>query len=447
MKKQIRILIVEDEAIIADDIKRTLEKFGYIITDIAKSGETALQIVKESTPDLVLVDILLEGSLNGIDITQTIQQEYDIPVIFVTAFSDPNTVNKAKLTAPYGYIPKPFEDNELFSSIEMALHKFKLDKIKKEVKNKIEKLHDVAIKLAACESKDCVFKVIGKALKEIFNISTYAFYTRERDYLILQTKQNSKIFKTRYEISEGIAGKIFSSEDICIYSQRNEFAEIEPEWENVGSVIGCGIGDRDVFIAASNAEMAFSNELAEMLDILFKHTNEALKRIDYENLLKKKAVIDPLTNVYNRLYYIQAIKYEVKLAKRYNNDIGIIVLDINKLKKINDEHGHSMGDKALEFVASMIVSQVRDSDIVIRTGGDEFLLILPQTGIEVEIIEKRLRNKIVEKNEKNELPFPVNFAIGSAFWNINKNMIIEDIIKEADNKMYADKRESAKKKV
>ena len=91
--------------------------------------------------------------------------------------------------------------------------------------------------------------------------------------------------------------------------------------------------------------MAFSNELAEMLNILFKHTNEALKRLEYENLLKKKAVIDPLTNVYNRLYYIQAIKYEVKLAKRYNNDIGIIVVDINNLKKINDEHGHSMGDK------------------------------------------------------------------------------------------------------
>ena len=71
MEKQIRILIVEDEAIIANDIKMTLEKFGYIIIDIAKSGETALQIVKESIPDLVLVDIQLEGKLNGIDIIQT----------------------------------------------------------------------------------------------------------------------------------------------------------------------------------------------------------------------------------------------------------------------------------------------------------------------------------------------------------------------------------------
>ena len=285
------------------------------------------------------------------------------------------------------------------------------------------------------------------ALKNIFSISDFVFYKRKKNQLVLQTEEPLTIFKAKYNIAEGIAGKVYSSNGIYICSKQLELAAIEPNWEDVGSVVGCKIGDEDIFFAVSSSEEAFNDELAEMLYILFKHTNEALKRIDYENLLKKKAVIDPLTNVYNRLYYIQAIKYEVKLAKRYNNDIGIIVVDINKLKTINDEHGHSMGDKALEFVASMIVSQVRDSDIVIRTGGDEFLLLLPQTGKEVEIIEKRLRNKIVEKNEKSELPFPVNFAIGSAFWNANKNMIIEDIIKEADNKMYTDKRESAKKKV
>ena len=189
---------------------------------------------------------------------------------------------------------------------------------------------------------------------------------------------------------------------------------------------------------------AFNDELAEMLYILFKHTNEALKRIDYENLLKKKAVIDPLTNVYNRLYYNQAIKYEVKLAKRYKNDIGFIVIDINNLKKINDEHGHNMGDKALKFVADLLVSQARETDNVIRRGGDEFLVMLPQTGKEVKIVENRLKKKIVDSNKKSKLPFPVNFAIGSAFWNIELNKSTEEIIKEADNKMYIDKRNYAK---
>ena len=96
------------------------------------------------------------------------------------------------------------------------------------------------------------------------------------------------------------------------------------------------------------------------------------------------------------------------------------------------------------MVASLLVSQARDSDNVIRSGGDEFLLMLPQTGEEVEIVEKRMRNSIIDFNKKSKLPFPVTFAIGSAFWNIEMSKSVEEIIKEADNKMYIDKRNYAK---
>ncbi len=444
MKKRINILIVEDELIIANGVKVTLEKFGYNIVDIAKTGEAAIQKIEITKPDLVLVDIMLEGKLDGIDITDTIQQVYNIPVIYVTAYSNPRRINKAKLTAPYGYITKPFEDKELYYTIEMALHKSQLDRALKEAKYKIEKLHSVAIDLATCESRKSIFKETGNALENIFSISDFVFYRRQKNQLVLQTEEPLIIFKAKYNITEGIAGEVFSSNGMCIYSKQLELAAIEPNWEDIGSVVGCRIGDEDIFFAVSNSEEAFNDELAEMLSILFKHTNEALKRIDYENLLKKKAVIDPLTNVYNRLYYNQAIKYEVKLAKRYKNDIGFIVIDINNLKKINDEHGHNMGDKALKFVADLLVSQARETDNVIRSGGDEFLVMLPQTGKEVKIVENRLRKKIVDSNKKSKLPFPVNFAIGSAFWNIELNKSTEEIIKEADNKMYIDKRNSAK---
>ena len=314
----------------------------------------------------------------------------------------------------------------------------------KEAKYKIEKLHDVAIELATCESEKCIFQETENALESIFGISDVAFFRKEKNHLVLKTKKHLDLFKTRYKITEGIAGKVFNSDNVCIYSHQSEFSEFEPAWEDIESVIGCRIGDEDIFLAVSHNERAFNKELAEILSILFKHTNGTLKRIKYENLLKKKAVIDPLTNVYNRLYYDQAIKYEMKLSKRYKYNIGFIVVDINNLKKINDEHGHNLGDKALKFVASLLVSQARDSDNVIRSGGDEFLLMLPQTGEEVEIVEKRMRSALISYNKKSKLPFPVTFAIGSAFWNIEMNKTIEEIIKEADNKMYADKQNSAK---
>ena len=132
----------------------------------------------------------------------------------------------------------------------------------------------------------------------------------------------------------------------------------------------------------------------------------------------------------------------MKLANRYNNEIGFIVIDVNNLKKINDEYGHNKGDEALKFVASLLFSQARESDNVIRSGGDEFLLMLPQTGKEVEIVEKRLRQVMIDFNKKSELPFPVNFAIGSAFWSTEMNKSTEEIIEEADKKMFIDKRNS-----
>lgn len=444
MQKEINILIVEDEAIIANDIKRALEKFGYNIIDIVRSGESAIHMVEKTNPDLILVDIKLEGDLDGIDITDIIQAEYNIPVILITAYSNRRTIGEAMLTAPYGYITKPFEDKDLYLSIEMALHKSQLDKALKEAKIKIEKLHKVVTKLASCESNECIFTEIKDALKDIFDIPDFAFYKREKNHLVLKTKTHLDLFKAKYKIAEGIAGQVYRSDKVCIYSHQSEIIEFEPEWENISSSIGCRIGDEDMFLAVSSKENAFNEELAEMLNILFNHTNETLKRIKYEDLLKKKAVIDPLTNVYNRLYYDQAIKYEMKLAKRYNNDIGFIIVDINNLKKINDKHGHIWGDKAIKFVASLLVSQARETDNVIRSGGDEFLLILPQTGKEVEIVENRMRKAMVDLNKKSKFPFSVTFAIGSSFWNIKMNKSIEKTIKEADNKMYSDKRDSAK---
>ncbi|MEA2097281.1 MAG: response regulator, partial [Candidatus Cloacimonadota bacterium] len=241
MKKRINILIVEDELIIANGVKVTLEKFGYNIVDIAKTGEAAMQKIEITKPDLVLVDIMLEGKLDGIDITDTIQQVYNIPVIYVTAYSNPRRINKAKLTAPYGYITKPFEDKELYYTIEMALHKSQLDRVLKEAKCKIEKLHSVAINLATCESRKSIFKETGNALENLFSISDFVFYRKQKNQLVLQTEEPLTIFKAKYNITEGIAGEVFSSNGMLIYSKQLELAAIEPNWKDVGSVIGCRI--------------------------------------------------------------------------------------------------------------------------------------------------------------------------------------------------------------
>jgi len=445
MRKKIKILIVEDEVIIANDIKMSVENFGYYVTAVEGDGETVLKRIKETKPDLVLVDIKLNGDLNGIELTDIIQKEYNIPVIYVTAYTNEKTIQDAKLTAPYGFINKPFEDRELYATIEMAIFRFKLDQQIIEEKQKIEILHDVAMELMECETKRSIFSILGKALVAVFGISDFVFYQRELDDLINISEKSLKHFKPIYSVNEGIIGNIFCSNEICIFSTKKDIIEIEPNWQDIGSAIGSRIGHETVFAAVNKDENAYHEDvLVKTLLILFNHADESLKRLEYEEMLKKKAVIDPLTNVFNRLYYNQAIKYEVKLAKRYGNDIGFIVVDINNLKYINDTFGHNKGDAAIQFVASLLVSQARETDNIIRSGGDEFLIMLPQTGKEVEIVENRLRKAIVKANEKSELSFPVSFAIGSSYWNTEMKKSVEESIEEADQKMYIDKQNSKK---
>ncbi len=122
------ILVVEDEGIVARDIQATLERLGYSITGTVASGEEAINMARYNHPDLVLMDIVLKGPIDGIEAAQKIRDELDIPVIYLTANADEATVERAKLTEPFGYILKPFEERELHTVVEMALHKHRLER-------------------------------------------------------------------------------------------------------------------------------------------------------------------------------------------------------------------------------------------------------------------------------------------------------------------------------
>ncbi len=121
--KSPRILVVEDESIVAMDVQDRLGELGYAVIGVADRGEEALALVATEHPDLVLMDIRLKGELDGIAAADEIRERWRIPVIFLTAFSEDSTLQRAKITEPFGYIIKPFEDREIQAAIEMALHK------------------------------------------------------------------------------------------------------------------------------------------------------------------------------------------------------------------------------------------------------------------------------------------------------------------------------------
>lgn len=122
-QKKTRILIVEDESIVAADIEDGLKRDGYDIVGIAVEGLQAIRLIEQELPDLVLMDIRLQGKMTGIEVAQEIGSRFFIPVVYITAHSDEATLQQAKLTRPFGYLLKPFGQRELRATIEMALYK------------------------------------------------------------------------------------------------------------------------------------------------------------------------------------------------------------------------------------------------------------------------------------------------------------------------------------
>jgi CheY-like chemotaxis protein len=127
-----RILVVEDEHIVAMGIKKMLKSLGYQVTGIASSGEDAISKAESTFPDLVLMDIMLKGNVDGIEAAREIIKRFGLPVVYLSAYSDSQILERTKQTGPFGYIVKPFEEKDLHSSIEVALHRHEVEKKKQE---------------------------------------------------------------------------------------------------------------------------------------------------------------------------------------------------------------------------------------------------------------------------------------------------------------------------
>ncbi len=149
-----RILVVEDEAIVAADIQDRLEALGYVVAGWGTTGEEALDLARNSNPDLILMDIMLKGPMNGIQAAHQVRVELSIPVIFLTANSDEAVLEKAKISEPFAYLLKPFEERQLRTNIEMALYKSRMererDRLTKELQEALTMIKTLTGLLPIC---------------------------------------------------------------------------------------------------------------------------------------------------------------------------------------------------------------------------------------------------------------------------------------------------------
>jgi diguanylate cyclase (GGDEF)-like protein len=185
----------------------------------------------------------------------------------------------------------------------------------------------------------------------------------------------------------------------------------------------------------------FDEEDRRLLEAVADETVIALSNLVAQEQLRQQAVRDPLTQLYNRHYFNEVIRFELERADRYNRPLSLMMLDVDGFRAVNNRLGHLKGDEVLHAVAQIIGRSVRAADRVIRYGGDEFLILMPETDGPPAQVLQRLKEQIARLSHDLDLEgLSIGLSIGYCTRRPHDDRPLEEILEEADRRMYADKR-------
>jgi two-component system response regulator LytT len=205
---KINVVVVEDESIVSKDIQNRLKKIGYNVVGAYATADAAIALIEEFKPDVVLMDIMIKGDKSGIDVAEYVRENHSIPVIFLTAYADNATFNKAKNTEPYGYIIKPFKEIDLQTSIELALFKH-------EKNTTVIKERDLLTRLVESKQDSNIFFIkANSSLHKVYS-KDIIYVEALKDYVMIHTRTQGRF--TIHNTMKEVNNKLSSGEFIRIH--------------------------------------------------------------------------------------------------------------------------------------------------------------------------------------------------------------------------------------
>ncbi|MBU4526694.1 MAG: EAL domain-containing protein [Desulfomicrobium sp.] len=344
------ILLVEDNAIVAFDMQQRLQKLGYHVQGTVASGEEAIKAVSRRAPSLILMDIFLDGKIDGIEAAKAILENAQIPIIFLTGHDDEQTLNRAKITETFGYIIKPAESRDLHVAIEIALYKHAAAQALQKSEQQYRLLFDSMLN--------------GFALHEV----VLSDAGRPADLLFLDV---NPAFASFFDLP---------AKDIIGRSLRQLSDRVEPYWIDVLSKTAMSresirFDSFAGFVDKHFSVVAFSPQPRQVAAIF----EDTTRRKDAEKHLQHRTFHDALTNLPNRALCLDRIKQAMERSQvREDYLFAVVQVDIDRFKDVNDSLGHLVGDQLLQSVGRILLETVSAIDTVSRLGDDEFVVLLEE---------------------------------------------------------------------
>lgn len=454
-RKTGRILIIDDNEANLSVTDDHLQEHGFQ-TVMARNGEMGIKRAKFSHPDLILLDIMMSG-MDGFETCRRLKQDEqtrEIPVIFMTALSEVKNKVQGFDVGGVDYITKPIEQKELLARLKthLSLH-FARQSLRQHNRD-LALLNRMSHALQKCPTEQDTYAVITDSCLQLFPSSSghLLIYNDADDTLetmahwgnspsdLQQFNKNDLDYlypEKGHVVDTSGSGEIFSH---VRYSREDQ--------RICGICVPVSLPETQLGLLLFSFEPGRIKGLKDdwrhevesrqnLITGIVEHYALALINLRLRKILRLESIHDPLTELYNRRHMEASLEREISRAQRHKTSVGILMLDIDHFKVFNDTYGHKAGDAILKGIAALLKSSSRGEDIACRYGGEEFLLILPNTKQEYaikraeQLLEQVRRHNIVYQ----ERMLSVTISIGVAIYPLHC-LDIQGLICAADAAMY-----------
>lgn len=409
------LLIVEDDELLAMHMQLQLNGLGYTKVTIVFDGESALASMAVDRADLILMDIELGEGIDGVTTAQRVRENYDVPVIFVSAHFGELIVERAKQVGPFGYILKPASIRELHATLEMALYKHQAEKkiraLAEHNQAIVNNMFDGVITINAAGA----IESFNHAASQMFGYSVAEVLGKNVSILMPEPHRSHH---------DGYLGHYQQTGEARIIGQPRE---LEAQHKN-GDVF-------PITLAITKISHAGETVFIGMIRDMSQHRKD-------ENEIRRLAFYDDLTKLPNRRLLFERLQHAMHTSTRSGLHGAVMFIDLDQFKHINDTLGHHIGDQLLVHVASQLKNAVREGDTVARLGGDEFVILLEnlarnehEAARQTEFVAKKILQLLEQPYALDDSIYIGTASIGIMLF-LQEREPINDLLKKADVAMY-----------